>query len=77
LIVYALVAEGELSMGDGKIPPDGSTVAPDSEDSEPGLQHTVVERVFRLLQLLLVNECTRVEIFEHLASYYRVGRTRV
>jgi len=60
-------------MDDGNILPDGSIRASDEEHNEPGVQHTVLERVFRLLQLLLVNECTRLEIFEHLASYYRVG----
>ncbi len=59
-------------MDDGNILPEGSTRASDEKDGEPGLKHTVVERVFRLLQLLLANECTRLEIFEHLASYYRV-----
>jgi predicted DNA-binding transcriptional regulator YafY len=66
------VAEGELIMGDGNIFPNSSTRASDEEDGEPDLKHRVVERVFRLLQLLLVNECTRLEIFELLASYYRV-----
>ena len=53
--------------------PDISKTIPDENKGEPGLQHTVAERVFRLLQLLLVNECTRLEIFERLASYYRAG----
>ena len=59
-------------MDGGNIPPKGSIVAPDEEDGETGLKYRVVERVFRLLQLLLVKECTRPEIFERLASYYRV-----
>ena len=67
--VEVRVAEGELIMGDGKILPDGSTRASDEKDGEPSMKHTVVERVFRLLQLLLFNECTRLEIFEQLASY--------
>jgi hypothetical protein len=66
------VADGELIMGDGIIFPKGSKRASDEKDGEPGLKYRVVERVFRLLQLLLVNECTRLEIFERLASYYRV-----
>ena len=53
--------------------PDISTTTSDENEGGTDLKHTVVERVFRLLQLLLVNECTRLEIFEHLASYYRVG----
>src|SRR6266480_4948954 len=59
-------------MGDGNIDHEDSTVASDEKDGGPGLKYTVVERVFRLLQLLLVHECTRVEIFEHLAAYYKV-----
>jgi hypothetical protein len=66
------VAQGELIMGEGDMLTEGSTVAPDEIVDESGLKYTVVERVLRLLQLLLVHECTRVEIFEHLASYYRV-----
>ena len=52
---------------------DISKTITDENKGEPVMQHTVAERVFRLLQLLMVNECTRLEIFEHLASYYRAG----
>jgi predicted DNA-binding transcriptional regulator YafY len=60
-------------MGEGNMLTEGSTMAPDEKVGEPALKYTVVERVFRLLQLLLTNECTRLEIFEHLASYYKVN----
>jgi hypothetical protein len=66
------VADGELIMGDGNMHTEGSISAPYERDGEPGLKYTVVERVLRLLQLLLAHECTRLEIFEYLASYYRV-----
>ena len=66
------VAEGELIMGEGNIFMEGSTGASDEKDGEPDLKYRVVERVLRLLQLLLAHECTRMEIFEHLASYYKV-----
>jgi predicted DNA-binding transcriptional regulator YafY len=52
--------------------PDISSTTPDEKNSDPGLKYRVVERILRLLQLLLANECTRLEIFERLASYYRV-----
>ena len=61
-----------MSMDDGNILSDGSKVAPNEKDSGHGLKYRVVERVLRLLQLLLANECTRLEIFERLGSYYRV-----
>lgn len=35
-------------------------------------RHENVERIFRLLQLLLANECTRQDVFVHLADYYRI-----
>ncbi len=53
-------------MGDGNILPNSATKGSDEKDGEPGLKYTVVERVLHLTQLLLVHECTRLEIFEHL-----------
>ncbi|GCF10205.1 helix-turn-helix transcriptional regulator [Dictyobacter arantiisoli] len=35
--------------------------------------HGNVERIFRLLQFLLANECTRYDVFDHLASYYKTN----
>ena len=52
--------------------PDVSRSTPDEKDNGIGPKHTTVERVLRLLLLLLVNECTRLEIFERLAPYYKV-----
>src|SRR5438270_13584774 len=40
--------------------------------SMSGLKHESAERIFRLLQFLTANECTRKEVFEHLASYYKI-----
>ena len=57
-----------MDADNDSILPDNSTTTPDENEGGTDLKHTVVERVFRLLQLLLVNECTRLEIFEHLAS---------
>lgn len=37
-----------------------------------GLKHESAERIFRLLQFLSANTCTRQEVFEHLATYYRM-----
>ena len=37
-----------------------------------GFRHEVPERIFLLLQFLTANECTRKEIFEHMASYYNI-----
>lgn len=37
-----------------------------------GLKHESAERIFRLLQFLTANECTRKDIFEHLALYYKI-----
>jgi hypothetical protein len=47
--------------------PDISTTTPDENEGGTDLKHTVVERVLRLLLLLVANECTRPEIFERLA----------
>jgi hypothetical protein len=60
----AYVVEGECIMAAGTDPilPNNSTT-PDENEGGTDPRHTVVERVFRLLQLLLVNECTRLEIF--------------
>ena len=44
-----------------------------SEDSDRNnLKHESAERIFRLLQFLLANECTRKDVFEHLAVHYRI-----
>jgi predicted DNA-binding transcriptional regulator YafY len=40
--------------------------------SAEGLKHESAERIFRLLQFLLANECTRKNVFEHLAFHYRI-----
>ena len=37
-----------------------------------GLKHESAERIFRLLQFLTANACTRKEVFEHLATYYKI-----
>lgn len=37
-----------------------------------GLKHESAERIFRLLQFLTANECTRKDVFEHLAFYYKI-----
>lgn len=40
--------------------------------STGGLKHESAERIFRLLQFLMANECTRKDVFEHLAFHYRI-----
>ena len=40
--------------------------------SASGLKHESAERIFRLLQFLTANECTRKDVFEHLAFYYKI-----
>ena len=52
--------------------PDISITTPDENEGETDPRHTVVERVLRLLLLMAVNECTRLEIFGRLAPYYNV-----
>src|SRR5258708_29450898 len=47
-------------------------ISPDENESGTGLKHTALERVLRLLHLLVANECTRKEIFARLAPYYNV-----
>jgi predicted DNA-binding transcriptional regulator YafY len=54
------------------IHPDISTTAPDENVGGTDLKRTAIERVLRLLLLLAANECTRLEIFERLALYYKV-----
>jgi predicted DNA-binding transcriptional regulator YafY len=44
-----------------------------SEESDSNnLKHESAERIFRLLQFLSANECTRKDVFEHLAVHYRI-----
>ena len=40
--------------------------------SHGNLKHESAERIFRLLQFLTANECTRKEIFEYLALFYKI-----
>ncbi len=47
---------------------------PHEEVASSGLKLESAERIFRLLQLLLANECTRRDVFEHLALYYKLDR---
>src|SRR5438876_117156 len=68
------VVEGEFIMDADTDPilPDISTTTPDENEGETDPRHTAVERELRLLLLMAVNECTRLEIFERLAHYYKV-----
>lgn len=47
-----------------------------SEEDDPsidrGLKHESAERIFRLLQFLIANECTRKDVFSRLAFYYKI-----
>jgi hypothetical protein len=45
-------------------------ISPDENESGTSLKHTALERMLRLLHLLVANECTRQEIFARLAPYY-------
>ncbi|HET8910379.1 MAG TPA: WYL domain-containing protein [Ktedonobacteraceae bacterium] len=47
----------------------------DNVIASSGLKHESAERIFRLVQFLLANECTRQEVFEHLASSYKFDRS--
>lgn len=47
------------------------------EGNSGGLKHESAERIFRLLQFLLANECTRKDVFEHLAFHYRIDRSEL
>jgi predicted DNA-binding transcriptional regulator YafY len=57
-----------------KHPPSHTQSQYDDIDGSNGLKHESAERIFRLLQFLLANECTRKDVFEHLDSYYRIDR---
>src|SRR5260370_16102523 len=47
----------------------------DRGDAGNILKHESAERIFNLLLFLFANhDCTRKEIFEHLASYYRIDK---
>jgi predicted DNA-binding transcriptional regulator YafY len=51
-------------------------VSQEDQDSAGNfLKHESAERIFNLLLFLFANhDCTRKEIFEHLASYYRIDK---
>jgi hypothetical protein len=51
--VEVQMSEGDLIMGEGNMLTEGSIGGSDEKDGEAGLKYRVVERVFRLLQLLL------------------------
>ena len=40
--------------------------------SSEQIKHESADRIFRLLQFLLANECTRKDVFERLAFYYKI-----
>jgi len=52
-------------------------ISSDENEDRTGLKHTSIKRVFLLLQHLLANECTRQEIFERLAPYYKIDNVAV
>jgi len=60
-------------MGNENFLPHNAKNGVGEKDGIHDLKYTLAERVMRLLQLLLVRDCTRLEIFEYLAPYYRVG----
>src|SRR5260370_16742494 len=47
-------------------------ISPDENESGISLKHTALERVLRLLHLLVANERTRQEIFARLVPYYNI-----
>ncbi len=53
---------------------DNSKTTSHSNNSE-SLKHESAKRIFRLLQFLVANECTRNDVFDHLASYYKIDET--
>jgi predicted DNA-binding transcriptional regulator YafY len=58
----------EISRPDIAIPED-------QDDAGNILKHESAERIFSLLLFLFANhDCTRKEIFEHLASHYRIDK---
>ena len=62
-----------MDTDNDRIHPDNSTTTLDEKDNGIGPKYSEVGRILLLLQLLLANECTRLEIFEQLASYYNVN----
>jgi hypothetical protein len=54
-----------------------TNISSDENEDRADLKHTSIKRIFRLLQLLLANECTRQEIFERLAPYYKIDNVAV
>ncbi len=59
-------------MDADSIHPDASTTTLNENEGSTGLKHPALQRVLRLVSLLAANQCTRQEIFEHLASYYKI-----
>ncbi len=47
----------------------------DEETDSSGPRYEMTERIFRLLHLLVVNDCTRRTIFESLGDFYNVTET--
>jgi len=55
---------------------DDSKITLHARDAE-SLKHESAKRIFRLLQFLVANECTRNDVFEYLASYYKIDETQL
>src|SRR5438105_15746069 len=49
-----------------------SDLLTDEETDSSGPRYETTERIFRLLHLLTVNDCTRQAIFETLRDYYNI-----
>ena len=55
------------------IEPDSPSLTDEAgENTTNGLKHESAERIFRLLQFLSANTCTRQDVFAHLAFYYKM-----
>ncbi len=52
-----------------------SELLSDEETDSSGPKYKPAERIFRLLQILIVNDCTRQDIFEALRDYYNVAES--
>src|SRR5260370_7106771 len=75
--IHPHIVKNKRTLHDHNAIDVSTNISSDENEDRTDLKHTSIKRIFRLLQFLLANECTRQEIFARLAPYYKIDNVAV
>src|SRR5258708_13030355 len=75
--IHPRIIKNKRTLHDHNAIDVSTNISSDENEDRTDLKHTSIKRIFRLLQFLLANECTRQEIFARLAPYYKINNVAV